>query len=211
VAVEGQQHSAVEQKMLKGLKFCERCKGSIPESEFHDGHALHMGNKDVHVECLLNKGGQIPIVALVLAVAALGVGLFAMSKQGSGGDDSKKTATPEVTAADLQGALDRAKSAEGKATALEAEIQALKTETARLLAESRTQVAGERDTVVKGLKDEWSKAATAAEGRLAKAETGLVEIASLNGKFGSLSQALTDLRKDLATLKAKVDGAPKPP
>ena len=30
-----------EAAILAGLKFCERCGGSIPEKMFHDGHALH--------------------------------------------------------------------------------------------------------------------------------------------------------------------------
>jgi hypothetical protein len=204
--------SAVEQKMLAGLKFCERCKASIPESQFHDGHALHMGNRNVHVECLLKRSHMLPAIALAVGAVGLILGALGLARAGGGKEDGAPSTS--ALSADVEKAVERARAAEARATAVESQVAALasaqKSELSRLAADATAQAAAARDALGKE-KAELLAAVSAQEQRVAKAEGALGELSSISGRLGSLSEALTDLRKEIAALKARGDAAAKPP
>jgi hypothetical protein len=191
-----------EAGLLASLKFCERCKASIPESEFRDGHALHMGKRHVHVDCLLKRSATLPILALLLGLVGTGLGLYALF-------GAKKTEAEPAgpTAAEV---AQQARASAQEATArLEADVAALRKDVAAA-GGVRAEVAALDERVRSGREgaERAAKEGVAAlEARLAKIEQGVGGITALDDKFNALSAAVADLRKELNRLKAGDGGA----
>src|SRR5262245_42849800 len=80
--------------MLAGLKFCERCRASIPEAEFDDGRALRVGSKHVHVDCLLKRSAWVGVVALILALYAAGMTTWILTQKERKGATEATAAVP---------------------------------------------------------------------------------------------------------------------
>jgi hypothetical protein len=200
-----------EAAMLSALKFCERCKGSIPEAEFHDGRALHVGSKHVHVDCLLKRSAWLEVLALVLALYAAGAVTYLLTKTESPKSETAPTAAaPANGAPEAKQALSEARDAAKRASAAEADVAALKGEVARASSDAARQADALRDSLVTRLSQE-SKAATGAlEAKLTAIETNLAGLQALDGKFNALATALADLRKQIAALKP-ADGGSAPP
>jgi hypothetical protein len=216
--VESPETAKAEAGLLASLKFCERCKASIPESEFRDGHALHMGKRHVHVDCLLKRSATLPILALLLGLVGTGLGLYALF--------GAKEATPKTPAGPSEADVaQQVRAATRDATArLEADVAALRKDVADA-GGSRAELAALDERMRSGREglerkaQEGAAALDALSARLGKIEEGLGALSGkadgLDGKFNALSQAVGDLRKDLNRLKAgeggSGDGGAPPP
>jgi hypothetical protein len=216
--VETQTTTRAEQAMLSSLKFCERCKGSIPEAEFHDGRALHVGAKCVHVECLMKRSVFLPALALLVALYAAGAATWLIAQRGSGEKAASAPASSsEATAAsgEARRAFDAAQSAERRAATAEAELAALRTEIGRTAKEAKEQLQAAQDAMMRRVSEAVVEAGKRGgadpEGRLAKLEATLAALSALDGKFNGLGLSLTDLRKKVAALEARAGAAPESP
>jgi hypothetical protein len=205
--VESPETAKAEAGLLATLKFCERCKASIPESEFRDGHALHMGKRHVHVDCLLKRSATLPTLALVLGLVGTGLGLYALfgAKEG----ETRAPAGPSEAEV-AQQARAAARDAMAK---LEVDMAALRKDVADA-GGSRVDLAAVDERVRAGLERKAQEGAAALDAlgaRLGKIEEGLGAITGkadgLDGKFNALGQAVADLRKELNRLKAGDGGA----
>ncbi len=198
-----------EAGLLATLRFCERCKASIPDAEFRDGHALHMGNRHVHVDCLLKRSAALPVTALLLGLIGVGLGAYALTQAKGPGKASQAVTSEDVAR--------QARAAATDATArIENELVAMKRDVTELSA-TRNSVAALEERVRTGRdgldrkSQETAAAVDALGARLGKLEQSLSALSGLGGldaKFNALSQAVADLRKDVTKLKS---AGPTPP
>jgi hypothetical protein len=201
---------------LLGIRFCERCKGSIPESEFHDGHALHVGKKNVHVDCLLQRSALLPIAALVLGLFATGAVLYGLVVKTGPLAEEKDAITPAVEAAiGREWAAANARAAD-LVGGTEVRLDALRAEMTATLDGMRRELAAAADSAAKEAfaasargaaagetAERTVEALRALEARLAAAaEQGV----GLDAKFNSLAEAVAALRKEVLSLRGGEPG-----
>jgi hypothetical protein len=211
--VESADTTRAEAGLLASLKFCERCKASIPESEFRDGHALHMGKRHVHVDCLLKRGAALPLLALVLGLAGTALGVYALV--------APKGSTSAPAGSSAAEVSQQVRTATEAATArIQTDLATLRKEVADV-ANTRAEIAALDERLRsgrEGLEKKGQDAAAALDAlsaRLGRIEEGVTGVAtkaeglmSLDGKFNALSQAVADLRKDVNKLKAGGEATP---
>jgi hypothetical protein len=195
-----------ESGTISGIRFCERCKQSVPEAEFHDGRALRVGAKHVHVDCLMKRSLVLPVLALLLGLYGAGVGtVLLLDRVGASDGDRVSPAVERRIARAAQDAEERAVRAAGQAAPtgvpparvdrLEASIQAAHEQVKARLAAMEAQAAAQRDEVRAAL----AKApAGPAAGDLAAIQQRLEALAALEGKFDRLSEALAEVRQYVA-------------